>query len=59
IKHEAVMKVLSDKYEEGIVAEEVRRGYILNGKVLRPAMVKVAEKPKEEKQSEKGGGKDG
>ncbi|NQT22293.1 MAG: nucleotide exchange factor GrpE [Candidatus Omnitrophica bacterium] len=42
IKHEAVMKIESDKYKEGCVAEELRKGYMLNGKVLRPAMVKVS-----------------
>lgn len=50
IKHEAVMKIKSDKYEDGVVAEELRKGYILNGKVLRPAMVKVAEKKEESEQ---------
>jgi len=40
--HEAVMKVASDKYADGIVTEEIRKGYALNGSVLRPAMVKVA-----------------
>ena len=31
-----------DEYEEGIVVEEVQKGYILKDKVLRPAMVKVS-----------------
>jgi len=44
VRHEAVMKVDTDKYPEGVVAEELRKGYMLNGKVLRPAMVKVAYK---------------
>ena len=43
IKHEAVMKVKTDKFEDGMVCEELRKGYELNGMVLRPAMVKVAE----------------
>ncbi len=41
--HEAVLKVPS-KEEEGIVVEEVRPGYLLKGRVLRPSIVKVAEK---------------
>lgn len=41
LKHEAVMSVKSDKYGEGVVAEELRKGYMLNGRVLRPSMVKV------------------
>lgn len=38
--HEAVEQVKSKK-KEGIVVEEVQRGYILNNKVLRPSKVKV------------------
>ncbi|MDD5438775.1 MAG: nucleotide exchange factor GrpE, partial [Candidatus Omnitrophica bacterium] len=37
-------KVSNDKFGDGVVAEEVRKGYMLNGKVLRPAMVKVTYK---------------
>jgi len=40
--HEAVLKVESEEFAENTVAEELRKGYILNGKVIRPAMVKVA-----------------
>ncbi len=40
---EAALKVLSDE-EEGTVVEEVRAGYTLKGKVLRPSIVKVEEK---------------
>ncbi len=40
--HQAIMQVESEEYEEGIVVEEVQRGYILKEKVLRPAMVKVS-----------------
>jgi molecular chaperone GrpE len=45
IKHEAVMKVADDRFDDGVVCEEIRKGYTLNGRVLRPAMVKVAETP--------------
>ncbi len=41
--HEAALKVPS-KEEEGTVVEEVRPGYLLKGRVLRPSIVKVAEK---------------
>lgn len=41
--HEAALRVLSEE-EEGTVVEEVRPGYLLRGKVLRPSIVKVAEK---------------
>lgn len=41
-KHEAVMQVESEEFAENIVAEEFRRGYLLKGRVIRAAMVKVA-----------------
>ncbi len=41
--HEAALRVPSEK-EEGTVVEEVRPGYLLKGRVLRPSIVKVAEK---------------
>ncbi len=40
--HEAALRVESDE-EEGTIVEEVRQGYTLRGKVLRPSIVKVAE----------------
>lgn len=40
--HQAIMQVESEEYEEGIVVEEVQKGYMLKDKVLRPAMVKVS-----------------
>lgn len=40
--HQAIMQVESEEYEEGIVVEEIQKGYKLKDKVLRPAMVKVS-----------------
>lgn len=40
--HQAIMTVESEEHEEGIIVEEVQKGYILKDKVLRPAMVKVS-----------------
>lgn len=40
--HQAIMQVESEEHEEGIVTEEVQKGYLLKGKILRPAMVKVS-----------------
>jgi len=40
--HEAIMRVESDEFEEGIVTEIVQKGFILDDRVIRPAMVKVA-----------------
>ncbi len=41
-RHEAVVAVEQDGVEPGVVVDVVRTGYELNGKVLRPAMVKVS-----------------
>lgn len=40
--HNAVMMEDTDKFESGMVSEVLQKGYTLNGKVIRPAMVKVA-----------------
>jgi molecular chaperone GrpE len=40
--HQAVMQVDSDEHDSNIVLEVLQNGYILNGRVLRPAMVKVS-----------------
>lgn len=40
--HQAIMQVESEEHEEGIVVEEMMKGYMLKEKVLRPAMVKVS-----------------
>ncbi|WP_248926758.1 nucleotide exchange factor GrpE [Paenibacillus hamazuiensis] len=40
--HQAIMQVESEEHEEGIVVEEVQKGYMLKDKVVRPAMVKVS-----------------
>ena len=40
--HNAVMTEYTDEYESGKVSGVLQKGYTLNGKVIRPAMVKVA-----------------
>jgi molecular chaperone GrpE len=40
--HQAVAQVETVAGEDGQVLEEVQRGYLLEGRVLRPAMVKVS-----------------
>lgn len=42
-KHHAVMTEASEEYPSETVIEEFQRGYELNGKVVRPSMVKVSE----------------
>lgn len=44
--HEVVGYVETDEKPENIVVEEIRRGYTLNGKVLRPSLVVVSKIPK-------------
>ena len=41
--HEAIMTEKQDGLEPGMVIDVLQKGYILNGKVIRPAMVKVSE----------------
>ena len=40
--HNAVFMEDTDQYESGKVSGVIQKGYALNGKVIRPAMVKVA-----------------
>lgn len=40
--HNAVMTEDTDEYESGKVSGVLQKGYTLNGKVIRPTMVKVA-----------------
>lgn len=44
-KHLATAKIVKEDVEEGKVVEEVRKGYIMKGKVIRPSIVKVSVKP--------------
>jgi len=39
--HEAIMKVELDEYPDNVIVEEMRKGYKLKDRVLRPTMVKV------------------
>ncbi len=41
--HNAVMNVEAEGFESGTVAKVFRKGYTLNSKVIRPAMVAVAQ----------------
>jgi len=44
-RHEAIARVPAQGRPEGTVVDETARGYLLNGRVLRPAMVTVASSP--------------
>ncbi len=49
--HEAFAQVETNEVAENTVVEECRPGYSFDGKVLRPAMVKVAKEVAEEEKS--------
>jgi len=50
--HEVVSYVETDESPENTVLEEVRKGYTLNGKVIRTSLVVVSKKPKVPESSE-------
>lgn len=45
--HEAIAQILAPASAEGTVLDEARKGYMLNGRLLRPAQVAVALGPRE------------
>lgn len=49
--HQAEEEICTDKFQAGVVAEEIRSGYTLSDRLLRPALVKVS-KGKEKKNGE-------
>ena len=53
-KHEAMMHLETDAHEPNMVMEEHKKGYFLNDRLIRPAMVTVAKRP-EGKKTPKGG----
>ena len=55
-RHEAVTHIETDKYDNNIIINEFQKGYMLNNRILRPAMVSVAKKieKKEDTVSEQG-----
>ena len=50
-KHNAIIAVERDDAEGCVVDEEVRKGYIMKNKVIRPSIVKVAVKPSSKSQN--------
>lgn len=43
--HEAIAREESHEYKDGIIIQEFRRGFLLEDRLLRPAMVKVSSGP--------------
>lgn len=42
--HEAMLQVASDEHDENKIVNEYERGYLLNGRLLRPSKVSVCKK---------------
>ncbi|MEK7306278.1 MAG: nucleotide exchange factor GrpE [Nitrospirota bacterium] len=43
-RHQALGQVESDKHDENIVIEELQKGYLLEDRILRPALVNISRK---------------
>jgi molecular chaperone GrpE len=54
--HEALAQVPWEGKPEGTILAEARKGYLLNGRLLRPAQVTVARRPSEAGPAESGPG---
>ncbi|HUX05741.1 MAG TPA: nucleotide exchange factor GrpE [Acidobacteriota bacterium] len=54
--HEAVVREETSDHPEDFVTSELQRGYLLGGRVLRPAKVKVAAPPEDSPDNEENGG---
>lgn len=46
--HEALMQVESENHENNQVVQELEKGYLLNGRLLRPAKVSVCKREKKD-----------
>ena len=46
--HEAVAVAEDSKKKDGTIVEEIQKGYLLNGRLIRPSRVKIAQKKDKE-----------
>lgn len=52
--HQAMIEIDNNEVEEGLVIQEIQRGYTIHDKLLRPSMVGVSKKPiKDDKDNKK------
>ncbi len=49
--HQAMMEIENNDLDEGIVVQEIQTGYMMHDRLLRPAMVGVSKKSKQENES--------
>jgi len=54
-KHHAVSQVWTDGYKPDTVIEELRKGYFLHKRVIRPSMVVVSKSPEPQISSQESG----
>ena len=54
-KHQAMLEIEDADKEQGVVVQEIQKGFTLKGRLLRPSLVGVSKKPQknEEKQQKK------
>ncbi len=54
-KHQAMLEIEDAEKEQGIIVQEIQKGFTLKGRLLRPSLVGVSKKPQknEEKQQKK------
>jgi len=45
-RHEAVAQEVNPDKEDGLILDEIQRGYLWNDRLIRPSRVRVAVKPK-------------
>jgi len=50
--HQAMMEIENDNLDEGVVVQEIQIGYMMHDRLLRPAMVGVSKKSKQERTSD-------
>jgi len=49
--HQAMMEIVNNELDEGIVVQEIQTGYMMHDRLLRPAMVGVSKKLKKESET--------
>ncbi len=52
VQQEAIAHVETDEYPENTVVEEVQKGYTVEDRLIRPAVVKVAKRPQKKEKRE-------
>ena len=48
--HQAILEIEKADCEEGIIVQEIQSGFIMHDRLLRPSMVGVSKKPKNDKE---------